>query len=85
MSIPYAEAALQRCSHEKTLRKIRSKSTEEHPRRSVTSTKRPCSFIEVTLQRGRPHQTHRTNPQNTFPQEHPQRTASAYTQKSKLI
>ena len=50
MSIPYAEAALQRCSRKKGSPKIRSKSTEEHLRRCVIPTKPLCSFIEVTLQ-----------------------------------
>ena len=50
MSIQYAEVALQRCSHEKAPQNMRSKSTGEHPWQSVTPTKPPCSFIEVTLQ-----------------------------------
>ena len=58
MSIPYTEAALQRCTYENAPRKIRSSSTGEHPR---------------------------TNSQNIFPKKHPQRTGSAYIQKSKLI
>ena len=49
MSIPYTEVALQRDCHEKATRKIRSNSTGEHPRRSATSTKPPCSFIKVTI------------------------------------
>ena len=88
MSILYIEAALQRCSYEKAPQKICRKSTGEHPCRSVTSAKPPCSFIEVTLQRGPsptnpPHKPPKHPP--TRAKEHPQGTASGYIQKSKLI
>ena len=84
MSIPYAEVALQRCSHEKTPRKIRNKSTGEQPHRSATPTKPPCSFSH-TPTRPLPHKSTPQIPKNTLPQEHPKGTASAYIQKSKLI
>ena len=54
MSIPYAEAALQRCSHENVPGKI-PPNPQENNHAEVTKllpTKLLCSFIEVALQCG---------------------------------
>ena len=89
ISIPYAEAALQRCSHENMppppQKKKCSKSTGEHSHRSVTSTKLPCSFIEVTLQHKRfptnaPHKSSKTPSHKSTP-----KGLHSHFQKYKLI
>ena len=48
----FREAALQRCSYKKSVLKICSKFTGEHPCQSVISIKLQSNFIEIALRHG---------------------------------
>ena len=83
MSIPYAEAALQRYSHENVPRKVPPNPQENTHAEARHQKIRRAAYSSRTPTRTLPHKHLKSTP--SAPQEHSQRTAPACIQKSKLI
>ena len=82
LSILHAEATLQGCYHENAPWKIPPNTQENTHAKVQPQQSRHVAFLKSHSNLGAPPET---NPRKHPPQEHPQGTPPAYTQKSKLI
>ena len=82
MSIPYAEATLQRCSHENVSRKIPPNTQEKTHAEVKPQQSRRAALLKSHSNAGAPPQT---NSQKTQSTRAPPKDCTAYVQKSKLI
>ena len=77
---PSRGAVMKRCPENYAASPQENNHTKLRPQQS-----HPAAFLSHTPTQALPHKSTAKIPQNTLPQQHPERTASMYIQKSKLI